>query len=262
MKLFDAHCHLQDERLFPHLEGALARASSTGVTGLMCCGTCEKDWLLLPNIAQRFPIVRLSYGLHPWYIGDRSELWLDSLKAHLANTSAAIGEIGLDHALDKSTFADQETVFLAQLHLADQLEQPVSIHCRRAWGRMMELLDEKGWPAHGFVFHSYSGSSELVSPLVRRGAYFSFSGAITFEQNLKGREALSEVPLDRLLIETDAPDLMPLRPIGIPFIPGPGGPINEPAHLTEVLKVAAKIKHIPEMELAKITHRNAEYLWA
>jgi len=261
MRLFDAHCHLQDPRLFPHLDEAMRHATSAGVAGLMCCGTCEEDWPLLPAIARRFPEVRLSFGLHPWYIHTRSHAWLDVLAAHLSTTASAIGEIGLDHALDKSTFADQESVFLAQLHLADELKRPVSIHCRRAWGRLMELLDEQGWPAHGFVLHSYSGSSELVAPLVRRGAFFSFSGAITFDQNRKGRDALLSVPLDRLLIETDAPDLIPRLPSDSPLISSPRSSINEPAYLTEVLKMAATITQVPEQELAKTTLRNAETLW-
>ena len=261
MPLFDAHCHLQDERLFPHLDDAMKRASTAGIASLMCCGSCEEDWPLLPDIARRFPQVHLSFGLHPWYIEKRSASWLNTLKTHLTTTLSAVGEIGLDHALDKATFADQETVFLTQIHLANELQRPVTIHCRRAWGRMMELLDEKGWPAHGFVLHSYSGSSELVQPLVRRGAFFSFSGAITFAQNRKGREALSIVPLDRLLIETDAPDLMPLLPADTPFITGTQGPINEPVYLTEILKVAARIRNVPGQELAEITTRNAEDFW-
>ena len=243
MYLFDAHCHLQDARLAPHLDDAMRRAAQTGVTGLMCCGTSETDWPLLPGIARRFAGVHLSFGLHPWFVGDRSERWLDSLKTFLAGTPSAVGEIGLDHALDQATFADQETVLLAQIHLANELQRPVTLHCRRAWGRLLELLDEKGWPAHGFALHSYSGSAELFQPLTRRGAYFSFSGAITFEQNRKGREAVCAAPLERLLIETDAPNL-------------------PPAHLTEVLKAVAKIRGIQEQELAEATTKNARLLWA
>jgi TatD DNase family protein len=261
MKLFDAHCHLQDARLLPHLDAAMLRASSAGITGLMCCGSCEADWSLLPDIARRFPQVRLSFGLHPWYIGERTAGWMDTLKTFLASTPSAVGEIGLDHALDKTTFADQEAVFLTQIHLANELERPVTIHCRRAWGRLMELLDEKGWPAFGFVLHSYSGSSELVQPLVRRGAFFSFSGAITFGRNIHGREAAAAVPQDRLLIETDAPDLTPNLPASTPFISGPRGLINEPIHLMEILKTAAVIRNVSDQELAEITTRNAENLW-
>jgi TatD DNase family protein len=262
MKLFDAHCHLQDARLLPHLDAAMMRASSAGITGLMCCGCYEEDWSLLPDIARRFPQVRLSFGLHPWYIGERTADWLNTLKTFLTSTPSAVGEIGLDHALDKTTFADQEAVFLTQILLANELARPVTIHCRRAWGRLMELLDEKGWPAFGFILHSYSGSSELIQPLVRRGAFFSFSGAITFERNIHGRAAAAAVPQDRLLIETDAPDLFPtqkLNPTGL--INSDGNPVNEPANLLLVAQTIASLRGLTLEEVATITHFNANQ-WA
>ena len=261
MPLFDAHCHLQDNRLMPYLDSAVSRAEQVGVAGFMCCGTREDDWPMLPGIAKRFPGVRLSFGLHPWFIGNRSNAWLDTLARTLAAHPAAIGEIGLDHALDKATFADQETVFLAQIHLAGKLGLPVSIHCRRAWGRLMELLDEKGWPDSGFMIHSYSGSPELVAPLVRRGAYLSFSGAITFNQNVRGREALASVPLEHLLIETDSPDLKPNQATETPVTADTRNPVNEPACLVSVLKTAATIRNMPELELAETTSLNARELW-
>lgn len=262
MQLFDAHCHLQDERLWPHIDSVMERANEAGVTGLMCCGSCEEDWTRLPDIARRFPKVRLSFGLHPWYIGGRTARWLDRLHEHLSTTPSAVGEIGLDHALDKETFADQESVFLAQLHLASELRLPVTLHCRRAWGRLMELLDNNGWPASGFVIHSYSGPKELVEPLVRRGAYLSFSGAITFEQNRKGREAVTAVPLDCLLIETDAPDLIPALPAKAPpMLEGREKPTNEPAFLGRILAEAAKLRSISECVLADATRKNAARLW-
>lgn len=262
MQLFDAHCHLQDERLLPDLDAVMERADQAGVTGLMCCGSCEQDWTRLPDIARRYPGVRLSFGLHPWHIGGRSSLWLDRLRELLAATPSAVGEIGLDHALDKTTFADQESVFLAQLHLANELRRPVTLHCRRAWGRLMELLDSNGWPAFGFVLHSYSGSMELVEPLARRGAFFSFSGAITYEQNRRGREAMTAVPLDCLLVETDAPDLIPVLPAHtVPLQDPSGKPINEPAFLGKILAEAANLRGLPEYVLADTTKRNAERLW-
>lgn len=262
MQLFDAHCHLQDERLVPHLEAAMARATRAGVAGLMCCGSSEADWPLLPDIARRFPAVRLSFGLHPWYTGFRSGNWLATLRALLADHPSGVGEIGLDHALDKATFSDQEEVFLAQIHLANELQRPVSMHCRRAWGRLMELLDEKGWPACGFVMHSYSGSRELVEPLVRRGAFFSFSGAVTFEQNSRGREALIAVPVDRLLIETDAPDLSPSLPADATILRTPEGkPVNEPAHLLHILGTAAQIRGVTAASLAAQSWNNAVALF-
>ena len=240
----------------------MTRATEAGISGLMCCGTCESDWPLLPVIARRFPHVRLSFGLHPWYLDSRSDRWLESLRAHLQASPSAVGEIGLDHALDPTTFADQESVLLAQIHLANELDRPVTLHCRRAWGRLMELLDSKGWPACGFVLHSYSGSAELIQPLTRRGAYFSFSGSITFARNRKCREAITAVPSERLLLETDAPDLMPARPTDPSGSAAPRSPqLNEPANLLTVLQTAAEIIGMTEPDLAEITRKNAEALF-
>lgn len=262
MQLFDAHCHLQDERLLPYIDAVMERAAKAGVTGLMCCGSGENDWSHVQALSQRFAGVRASFGLHPWYAGERGSRWLERLRECLTDPAAAVGEIGLDHALDKSTFAEQESVFLAQLDLAHELQRPVSIHCRRAWGRMMELLEARGWPARGFMFHSYSGSADLVAPLCRRGAFFSFSGSITFEAHVRGREALAAVPLDRLLVETDAPDIPPaLPPDAFPLGAAEGKPFNEPARLRTVLDAIARIRALRSEDLAEATRQNAAALW-
>lgn len=258
MRLFDVHCHLQDDLLLPHLDAVMNRATGAGVGGLMCCGTEEADWDLLPDITRRFPGVRLSFGIHPWSVGERTSRWLDQLKDRLATYPASVGEIGLDHTLPSSTFADQESVFLAQIHLANELERPVSLHCRQAFGRLMDLLDTEGWPARGFVLHSYSGPSELVQPLAGRGAYFSFSGAITFDRNRKGREALVAVPADRLLLETDAPFL---PPAGLALPENGNKPVNEPAFLVQALEVAARLRGTDQKLLAEQTWRNAMALF-
>jgi TatD DNase family protein len=173
-----------------------------------------------------------------------------------------MGEIGLDHALDRSTFADQEAVFVAQIELARELRRPVSIHCRQAWGRLPDLLDQYGWPEAGLMFHSFSGSRELVPSLAQHGARFSFSGSITHTRNIRGRAALAVVPPDRLLIETDAPDIPPaLPPEAFPLHEPDGRPLNEPAHLQQVLRVVADLMAMPVEALAEATWANAMELW-
>lgn len=256
---FDAHCHLQDERLTPHLDAVMNRAAQAGVTALMCCGTRENDWPAVAGIADRFAGVRISFGLHPSYAAGRSAAWLDTLSGFLKDHTAAIGEIGLDHALDRETFPIQEEVFLAQLTVAVELERPVSVHCRQAWGRMMELLDDHGWPPQGIVFHSYSGGPGLVTALVRRGAWFSFSGSITHDQNLRGRDAVVAVPEDRLLVETDAPDIMPTLPENKPhFRLLRHAPVNEPANLPAIGATIATLRNWTPEQTARITSANAE----
>lgn len=266
---FDAHCHLQDERLAPHLDAVMERAAQAGVTTLMCCGTSETDWPAVTGIAARFATVRVSFGLHPWYAMDCTSQWIDTLQGLLQDHPAGIGEIGLDHALAPETFAAQEEVFLTQLTLATELERPVSVHCRRAWGRLMELLDDHGWPPRGILLHSYSGGPGLVTALVHRGAWFSFSGAITHDNNLRGRDAVIAIPEDRLLVETDAPDLMPTlvtppetsplaRHVKHLFHPHPAPPINEPANLPIITAAIASLRHWTPDQATQITRQNAE----
>jgi TatD DNase family protein len=260
--MFDTHCHLQDERLRPHLEAVLQRAAAAGVTALLCCGSAEADWAGVHDLAQRHPALLPAYGLHPWYVMERSPAWLDQLRARLETPAAAVGEIGLDHALDPSTFVAQEAVFLAQVHLAAERHRPVSLHCRRAWGRLMELLDHHGWPPDGIVLHSYSGGKDLVPALARRGAFFSFSGAITHDLNRRGRDAVAAVPADRLLIETDAPDIPAALPDGTPaFRDADGRVMSEPAHLVQVVATVAALRGLTPAEAAELTDRNARQVF-
>ncbi len=257
---YDSHCHLQDERLRPFLPQVLERAAQAGVTRLLCCGSAESDWPDVGNLAQLHPGVRPAFGLHPWYVAAASRAWLDTLRSLLERSPAAVvGEIGLDHALDPATFPAQEAAFLAQVHLAAVLHRPVSVHCRRAYGRLMELLDHHGWPPDGIVLHTYSGGKELVKPLVRRGAFFSFSGAITHDRNIRGCEAVAVVPEDRLLIETDAPDLpAALPPAATVLRDTAGRPLSEPAHLVHVAATVAALRHVTPEEVATLTHTNAQ----
>lgn len=256
MELFDAHCHLQDARLAEGLADALQRAVAAGVAGWMCCGSAENDWPAVRAVAGAFPAVRVSFGLHPWYAGARQPGWLDRLRALLAaQPHAGVGEIGLDHALEAADLAAQEQVFLEQFALSIELRRPASLHCRRAFGRLLELLPRFGKHPAGFVVHSFSGAAELVAPLARLGAFFSFSGSITRSGNRRGHAALRAVPADRLLIETDAPDLPPAIDGRVPEGP------NEPANLTHVLRAAAALLERPEADLARQLWANAQQLF-
>lgn len=259
MAFYDAHCHLQDERIAGQLDAVLARAATAGVAGMLCCGSAETDWHGVQALALRCPAVHPAYGLHPWYAAKRSAHWLDTLRRHLEDPRAVVGEIGLDRALDPATFAAQEDVFLAQIRLAAEWRRPVSVHCRRAWGRLMDLLDSHGWPPEGVVLHSYSGGAELVAPLVRRGAFFSFSGAVTHAGNRRGREAAAVVPPDRLLIETDTPDIPPQLPEGASAMHGPDGrAFSEPAQLPWVAAAVAGMRGTDLAGIAALSMRNAQ----
>lgn len=259
MKLFDTHCHLQDERLGADLAGVLTRAAAAGVGRVLCCGTSEADWQRVVELGVGLAGVGMAFGLHPWYVGSRTEGWLARLGSLLeAYPGAPVGEIGLDRALERFDAADQERVFRAQLDLADELGRAVSVHCRRAWDVLVGVLRERGGMRGGFAIHSYSGSAELVPVLAGYGAYFSFSGSLTYSGRKKGHQAACAVPLDRLLIETDAPDLAPY----VAGVSGRGGArVNEPANLVRVLGKLAELRGESETALAAQLWENSERLF-
>jgi len=246
--LFDAHCHLQDKRIFADSAAIIARARARGLGAMMCCGSAENDWDSVKILmAERG--VFASFGLHPWHVAERTEWWLDKLEELLvALPGAGVGEIGLDHAMDKSTHKVQEDILLYQLRLAAKLNRPVSIHCRRAFDRLRAILEKEGGIIQGGVLHSFSSSGELVPIFEKLGLYISFSGSITHPENRRGIEAIAAVSKNRLLIETDCPDVLPGE-----ALPGP----NEPANLIYTLNKTAQILGMSTDEMAGITWENA-----
>lgn len=258
MRLFDAHNHLQDERFDADRAEVARRAVAAGVERCVVNATTEADWGKVVDTANRVPGVIPSFGLHPWWIGQRSEGWRLALDRALSARRAAVGEIGLDHALEDRNDADQEAVFLHQLDVSRRRRLPVSIHCRRAWGRLLDLLRDAGPHPVGMVLHSYSGGANLADELAALNAYFSFSGSLTLPNNRRGPEALRAVPLDRLLLETDAPDIPPAE---VRAAAEAGRPRCEPAHLRYTLAAAARHLEVSEADLARVTWDNATRLF-
>jgi TatD DNase family protein len=253
VQFFDSHCHLQDERIYGKSESIIARARYAGVTRLLCCGTCESDWPTVSELACRYPEIIPAFGLHPWFAATRSGRWLESLDNFLsAAPSAALGEIGLDHALDEKNYEDQASVFIVQLKLARRLRRPLSIHCRKAWGDLLRIVNEQGGFPDGGVIHSYSGAPDLIPELERLNASFSFSGSITHNRNLRGRASSAAVSDRRLLIETDAPDIPPV---------GVEQGANEPANLNAIARTLAEIRGTTVDAIGRITYENAAALF-
>ena len=248
MKLFDSHAHLQDPRVADTMDAMMDRARKIGVTRILSCGTREGDWGALTALAGRHPEILPAYGVHPWFIETLSPDWVNALGQRLTESRAAVGEIGLDFVVAGLDRGKQEAVFLAQLRLARALKRPVSIHCRKAWGRMVELLKQEGGLPHGGAIHSFSGSVEMVREFERLGVFFSFSGSITRPNNLKAKKAAAAAAPDRLLIETDSPDILPEN------IPGP---LNEPAHVIQVVTTLATVRKTTPEKVADMTWNNA-----
>jgi len=253
MSYLDAHNHLHDARLAPHRDAMLAELRQIGLTNAVVNGTREDDWDAVSQLGFGKP----SYGLHPWYVNDRSERWLDHLRSRLvAAPNAAIGEVGLDRWVKGHDLEVQTPVFVAQLGLAAELSRPVTIHCIQAWGALWETLRQHDLP-RGFLLHAYGGPAEMVPGFVERGAYFSFSTYFLHERKSSQREVFQRLPLDRLLVETDAPDLRPPdernpRPLHAPD----GAAINHPANIDLAYVTLAELRGMSLDELTAIVAEN------
>jgi TatD DNase family protein len=177
-----------------------------------------------------------------------------TLEEFLGSVPSGIGEIGLDQSLEPLNKDAQEDVFRAQLDLARKHERPVTIHCRRAWGWLMDILKTEEIP-NGFQVHAYGGSVELIAPLAEMGAYFSFGGSSLWENNHRAKDALLAIPSDRLLIETDSPAILPPEEYRTKkAFSADGKELNHPANLPVIAESIALI-------LEKSPEALREQLW-
>ena len=256
--LVDAHNHLQDDRLWPHREAVLARARNAGIGLQVVNGTHPGDWERVAQLARKNTDIVPFYGLHPWEVSNAETDWLAQLEAQLASGNSGIGEIGLDRWISPRDEAAQEAAFRAQLQLATRYNRPCAIHCLRAWGWLMDVLRSETLPDTPLLLHSYGGSTEMVDELLAFNVYFSFSGSVAEPKRHKQREALRRVPLHRLLLETDAPDMLPPTPLKQHSIAQPDGPeANEPANLPGIVAFVARERDLLLDELIAQVQANS-----
>lgn len=255
--LFDAHNHLQDERLASAREHVRESLKRENIRAMVVNGSCEADWPAVLELARAWPEVIPSFGYHPWYVRERSERWQQDLESLLDQSPSAVGEIGLDRWIRDHDLAQQEEVFLWQWRLVRRRNLPASIHCLQAWGKLAELLQAEPGPECGFVLHSFGGPKEMIPLLAKHGAYFSLPGYFAHERKTRQREAFLHVPLDRLLIETDAPDQsLPPERVRYPLPEANGKPVNHPANLAAVYAFASELLQIELSELAARVEAN------
>lgn len=257
--MYDCHNHLQDEQLMPHLQQVLLDCDAIGVQQMVVNGTCEADWPVVTQLAKNHAIVRPALGLHPWKIKDRSKSWLTTLRQQLHNTGASMGEIGLDCWIEGVDIDDQIEVFDAQWRLAVELNRPATLHCLKAWGLLLEKLQTLPLLSRGFLLHSYSGPAAFIQPLTQLGAYFSISGYFAQEKKRKHQVILKNIPIDRLLLETDAPNMLP--PQVMNKYPISEYTINHPANINSVYSFAAELFNIPKIELQAQVAQNFNTLF-
>ena len=208
--MIDAHNHLQDPRFDGDQDAIVEAMQQAGVTSCVVNGTEPADWSAVAGLAESYPnFVCPSFGFHPWKVKGRAENWFETFREFLQRfPNAGVGEIGLDRWIEDHDIDDQLIVFRDQLDLATELNRPCTIHCLRAWGQLLkELASRKSLPR--FLVHSFGGSIETGRKLADLGAWFSFSGHFLHARKEKTVEVFRQLPRDRILVETDAPDMLP-----------------------------------------------------
>jgi len=198
----DAHNHLQDPRLNGERAALISTMRQSGITRCVVNGTSPSDWEQVADLAETYPdFIIPSFGLHPWM--EVSDGWLEKLVEYVTRfPRSGIGECGLDRAMKNYDLELQKEIFSIQLDLAAARNLPLTIHCTKSWGPLIEILESRRLPQRGFLLHAYSGSRELVPRFTELGAYFSFSA-----RHLRAKTtAFQSVPSDRILIETDLPN--------------------------------------------------------
>lgn len=250
--IFDTHCHLYADQLINNVDNIIKRANDAGVFNMLVLGDKIETSDKCIEIAEKYTGVYCAIGIFPCECYELNvEETMDLLRKMYkkSNKIKAIGEIGLDYYWEKDldNRNKQKEFFVAQLKLADELDLPVSIHARDSIEDVYTLLKEN-FPRKGAIMHCFSSSVDMMRKFVKLGCYISLGGPVTFKNAVTPKEVAKEVPVDRLLIETDSPYLAPH-----PF----RGKINEPALVTYVLVEIARLKEVPIQELEKVVFNNS-----
>jgi TatD DNase family protein len=247
--LIDTHCHLTMEPLWSDLDGVLARAAERGVTDVVVPAFDLASWPRVASLAGHKG-VHVAFGLHPWACDE--ELDRAALDRVLDDHGAvAVGEIGLDFAIDGADRERQLEILRAQLDVAVSWDLPVLLHCRGAFEELLALLAEYRPVGLRGVLHAFSRGPELALRFAGAGLAVAFGGAITRPRAERARRAAAALPLDRILLETDAPS------IGLEGVPPERA---EPGHVRDVVEVLAGLRCVPIDEVAERTTENARRL--
>lgn len=247
--LFDTHVHLNARQFEEDREEVIKRAFDAGVTHMVVVGFDRETIPLAVEIAEQYDTIYAAVGWHPVDAIDMTEddlNWIEELSAH--PKVVAIGEMGLDYHWDKSPKDVQKEVFRKQIRLAKKVNMPIIIHNREATEDIIAILQEENAKEIGGIMHCYNDTVDFVQACLDMNFYISLGGPVTFKNATDPKEVAAEVPLNRLLIETDAPFLAP-HPNR--------GKRNEPSYVTLVAEKIAELRQISVEELSNITTENA-----
>lgn len=251
----DAHNHLHDPRFSGDTAGLIAAARAAGVSRCVVNATHESDWDAVEELANRYPdLVIPAFGIHPWHAHEVATGWEGRLRDRLErHPLGSVGECGVDQWVSTPPPEVQVPVFAAQVRIARDMKRPLTIHCLKAWGLLLEVFGHEPPPGR-LLMHSFGGSIETARRLLPLGAFFSFSGYFLHPRKHAVLEVFRQLPCDRILLETDAPDMAP--PADIQTHHQSGG-LNHPANLPAIGRALASALDMRPDELARLTTANA-----
>jgi len=253
MLLYDTHAHIAEEEYELDRTEVLERARGAGVAYINNVGYNLESSNRAIKLAENNDMVYASVGFHPHNAAEAGPGFLEELKIIAAHPRVvALGEIGLDYYRDLSPRELQRKVFREQLSLARELKLPVIIHDREAHGELMDILRELGLGPAGGVMHCYSGSWEMAQECMAMGFYISIAGPVTYQNASRLKDVAGRIPIDRLLLETDAPYLTPAPH---------RGKRNEPTYIAFTAAVIASLREIDVEDLAKTCTENGRRLF-
>jgi TatD DNase family protein len=247
--LIDSHAHLEMPEFKKDLEAVIQRAKESGVEYIFTVGTEKKDWKRALEIANSHPSIYAILGVHPHNAKEVDDQTYPLLKELCKNKKVkAYGEIGLDFFRNLSPRDIQLKRFREQIGLAKELGLPIVVHDREAHQETLEILKSEKAEECGGIIHCFSGDYEMAKACIEMGFYISVPGSITFKNAESFREIVKRIPLESLLVETDAPFLTPE-----PF----RGKRNEPSYVRYTAQKVAEMKKVPFEMVAEMTTENA-----
>ena len=256
LDLFDTHAHLQDEQLIGKLDQVVDQAHAAGVNSMVCIGTTAETSRQAVEIAERFDSVFAAVGYQPNYCLEADEDGWNHI-VEMANHPkvVAIGETGLDKYWDYCPIDIQRPWFVRHIQLAQEKGMPFVVHMRECEQDILEVLKETRTDlGHRGIMHSFAGSVETALASLELGMHISFAGMVTYKKSDELREIAKQIPLERLLIETDAPYLSPH--------PKRSHRPNEPALLVHTAQCLADVHGVSLTEFGEITSKNAKVLFS
>ena len=250
--IFESHAHYDSEQFDEDRHELLMSMPENGVGTIINSGANWDSVTEVVEMAAKYPFMYAAVGVHPDEVGDLNDERFEYLKSQCQKDKVvAVGEIGLDYYWDNESHDVQKKWFIKQLELARELDLPVIIHSRDAAADTLEIMKEYGQGLRG-VIHCFSYSIELAREYVKMGYYIGIGGVVTFKNGRKLKEIAAEIPLERILLETDCPYLAP-----VPF----RGKRNCSAYISYVAQEIANLKGISYEEVVAQTEKNGKELF-